>query len=87
MKLQDAEERQGDDDVPCNTNSLHFASLLLAGRETQNLPPHFVHVAFNPRVPFRNSKKKNTPTLDSVPISARLFGYEQHEIPNPATER
>lgn len=52
MKLQDAEERQGDDDVPCNPNSLCFILGALQA-VTQNL---VVSVTFNLCVSSTNTK-------------------------------
>lgn len=74
MKLQDAEERQGDDDVPCNTNSLCFILGALQARNPESAIA-VVDVTFNSCVSFTNTEN-----------GGGLFGYKWSEIPNPVTD-
>lgn len=74
MKLQDAEERRGDDDVPCNTNSLRF---ILGALRNPESAIAVVNVTFNSCVSFTNTKNVSAAMCFIVPIyAARLFGYK-----------
>lgn len=69
MKLQDAEERQGDDDVPCNTNSLCFIPESAVA---------VVDVTFNSCVSFTNTKNVSADACFRSYICSYggLFGYK-----------